>query len=167
MATGQLSHTHNESFEVTLRRLVLECRIREDYSNSDRGERNLTLVAFLPQDPFEPVRLVERRHAHGPLVLEPDAVMLADDSALDFEDEDAARGIGDDEICFGEVSRHYADLDRVPGGPTGMQLRGERLIDLALGIWHKLGRARAGEHARGERAIRIQTGKPRAIFLPK
>jgi len=36
--------------------------------------------------------------------------MLADDSALDLEDKDAARRVGDNEIRLGKFARFYVDL---------------------------------------------------------
>jgi len=111
----KLPRAQDEPLEVALRRLALEFRVREYRGHSDDRRDELVLLVFPQQDPDEPVRLVDRRHLHRPLVLKPNAVLLTDDPALDLEDKDTAHGIGDDKIRFGEVSRHYADLDRVPG----------------------------------------------------
>jgi len=107
-------------------------RLRGEPKNS--WPRASSRTKFSQQDPDEPVRLVERRHLHRPLILEPDAVLLADDSALDLEDKDATGRIGDDEISLGEFPRLGVDLEGMPGGPTAGQGRRERLVDLALGI---------------------------------
>jgi hypothetical protein len=113
--------SQDEPLEVALRRLTLEIRVREDDGNADDGRDEIMLFIFPEEDPDEPVRLVERRHLHRPLVLEPDAVPLADNPALYFEDEDTASRVGDDEIGLREICASNADLERMPSGPAGGQ----------------------------------------------
>ena len=163
----KLQRAQNEPLEVALRRLALEFRVREYRGHSDDGRDELVLHVFPQQDPDEPMRLVERRHLHLPLILEPDAVLLTDDPALDLEDEDAARRVGDDEIRLGEVARFYADLQRMPGEPARREGRRKRLMDLALRGLDLSRKGRVGEEAGGDRIILVQTGKPRVKLLPQ
>ena len=117
----KLPRAQDEPLEVALRRLALEFRVREYRGHSDDRRDELVLLVFPQQDPDVPVRLVDRRHLHRPLVLKPNAVLLTDDPALDLKDEDAARRVGDDEIRLREVARFYADLKRMPGRPASGQ----------------------------------------------
>jgi len=106
-------------------------RLRSEPKNSWPQASSRT--KFSQQDPDEPVRLVERWRLHRPLVLEPGTVPLADDPALDLQDEDAARRVGDDEISLGKFSGRVPQLKGMPGEPPGGEGRRERLVDFSLG----------------------------------
>jgi hypothetical protein len=106
-------------------------RLRGEPKNS--WPRASSRTEFSQQDPDEPMRLVERRHLHRLLVLEPDAILLADNPALNLQDEDAEARVGDDEISLGKFSGRVPQLKGMPGEPPGGEDRRERLVDFSLG----------------------------------
>src|SRR5439155_20623890 len=120
-----------------LRRRRAECHVGKAGGHTVRGWLALTVRQPCEQQRPEAKRLLARRGLHQLRVLPPESVTQLDSAALHLEHQQAAPGLGDDEVALPAPSLARLDAERVPGVPARRQLRAQRLVDAHL-------RARAG-----------------------
>ena len=129
--------TESRPRKVVLRRRRAECHVGKAGGHTVRGRLALTVRQACEQQRPEAKRLLARRGLHQLRVLPPESVTQLDSAALHLEHQQAAPGLGDDEVALPAPSLARLDAERVPGVPARRQLRAERLVDAHL-------RARAG-----------------------
>src|SRR5205823_6727831 len=90
--------TESRPRKVVLRRRRAECHVGKAGGYTVRGRLALTVRQPCEQQRLEAKRLLARRGLHQLRVLPPESVTQLDSAALHLEHQQAAPGLGDDEV---------------------------------------------------------------------